>query len=83
MNHDRSSFKLKRDNERAYRYQAATARANAKKAMQKHAEANAITCFVCKTAGNEIARMGQSKYGTWAICVPCVKQRKKQHRTSG
>lgn len=85
-NFERSTFKLKRDNERAYRYQAATARKNAAAAMTRYAEANGISCFVCKTLGAEVAKMDQGKHGTWMLCVPCAKKRRleqKKARASG
>ena len=48
--------------------------ASRSKALRIHAKKEGLRCFRCHASDFEVAKIGVSKRGKWAICVPCVQK---------
>jgi hypothetical protein len=46
-------------------------------AMAKFVARHCLSCFVCKRTDQEWAKVDTNAHGPWAICVPCVKERRQ------
>jgi hypothetical protein len=59
----------------AYDRAQADGSASAQNTFKVFVKQHQLGCFACKTKPPfEIAKIGRSKRGPWAICVPCVKK---------